>query len=141
MRFDPNVWGPHYWFMLHTIALSFPENPTQVVKKKYYQFFNDFALFIPETKSSKLYSDLIEKYPVNPYLDTKMNLFKWTHFIHNHINSILGKSQVSYYDALEMYYDKYKPKETRENREKRERLLWISAIIALVALGVWMGQK
>ncbi len=33
MLFDPNIWGPHYWFFLHTIAESYPENPNQVTKK------------------------------------------------------------------------------------------------------------
>ena len=33
MKFDPNVWGPHYWFFLHTIAESYPLHPNDVTKK------------------------------------------------------------------------------------------------------------
>ena len=33
MALDSNVWGPHYWFFLHTIALTYPHNPNEVVKK------------------------------------------------------------------------------------------------------------
>ena len=34
MNFDPDVWGPHYWFFLHTIAESYPIHPNSVTKKK-----------------------------------------------------------------------------------------------------------
>ena len=31
---DPKIWGPHYWFFLHTIAMSYPLRPNAVTKKK-----------------------------------------------------------------------------------------------------------
>ena len=34
MALDPVVWGPHYWFVLHTIALTYPSNPNETIKKK-----------------------------------------------------------------------------------------------------------
>jgi hypothetical protein len=141
MRFDPEVWGSHYWFVIHSIALSYPEYPNQIIKKKYYQFFQDLPLFIPEKESSQTLNKLIEQYPVEPYLDCRTSMFKWTHFIHNQVNAKLGKPKLSYYDALERYYDSYKPKVQRENREKREKLLWVGAILSLVSLGVWMGHR
>ena len=47
LRMDPNIWGPKYWFVLHTIALSYPLKPNDVVKKKYYDFIQNLPLFIP----------------------------------------------------------------------------------------------
>ena len=34
MELSSTVWGPHYWFVLHTIALSYPIYPTNAIKKK-----------------------------------------------------------------------------------------------------------
>ena len=34
---DPTIWGPHYWFFLHTIAMTYPIRPNDVTKKKYYE--------------------------------------------------------------------------------------------------------
>ena len=34
LKLDPEVWGPHYWFTLHTIALNYPLYPNDVSKKK-----------------------------------------------------------------------------------------------------------
>ena len=34
MALESKVWGPYYWFVLHTIALSYPLNPNEVTKKR-----------------------------------------------------------------------------------------------------------
>ena len=47
MILDPKIWGPHYWFVLHTIALQYPLHPTKIIKKKYYDFIQNLPLFIP----------------------------------------------------------------------------------------------
>ena len=33
MELDPTVWGPHYWFVLFSIAVSYSNNPNDVIKK------------------------------------------------------------------------------------------------------------
>ena len=33
MTLNPEIWGPHYWFVLYTIAISYPLNPNDVSKK------------------------------------------------------------------------------------------------------------
>ena len=37
---DPNIWGPHAWFFLHTIARNYPENPSSQDKQSHLQFFS-----------------------------------------------------------------------------------------------------
>ena len=44
---DPKVWGPHYWFFLHTLAMTYPHHPNSVTKKKYYEFIQNLPLFLP----------------------------------------------------------------------------------------------
>ena len=34
MNLDPKIWGPHYWFFLDTIAMTYPNHPNAVTKKK-----------------------------------------------------------------------------------------------------------
>ena len=50
MELDPKVWGPHYWFVLQTISLSYPLSPNDVTKKKYYDFIQNLPLFLPISK-------------------------------------------------------------------------------------------
>ena len=42
MQLDPKIWGPKYWFVLHTIALTYPDTPNSVTKKKYYDLITKF---------------------------------------------------------------------------------------------------
>ena len=33
MDLEPNIWGPHYWFFLHSITFTYPKKPTSATKK------------------------------------------------------------------------------------------------------------
>ena len=105
---DPNIWGPHYWFFLHTISLNYPLRPNAIIKKKYYEFIQNFHMFIPVEKMSSNFSKLIKEYPVTPYLDSRDTFIRWVHFIHNKINNKLEKENVSLEKFYIDYYDKYK---------------------------------
>ena len=91
---DPKVWGPHYWFFLHTVAMTYPHHPNTVTKKKYYEFIQNLPLFLPVQEISSEFSKLIDKYPITPYLDNRDSFIRWTHFIHNKINQKLEEKIV-----------------------------------------------
>lgn len=111
MALDPNVWGPHYWFVLQSMAVQYPITPNEVTKKKYYDFIQNLPLFIPHTQIGNDFSEYLDKYPVTPYLDSRDSFIKWVNFIHNKINMKLGKPLVSIEEGIQQYYDLYKPKE------------------------------
>jgi hypothetical protein len=107
--FDPKIWGPHYWFFLMTLALSYPETPNSVTKRKYYDFIINLPLFIPNYEIGNKFSELLDKYPISPYLDNKESFIKWVHFIHNKVNVMIGKEEISYQTALDNYLSHYLP--------------------------------
>jgi hypothetical protein len=113
MIFEPEVWGPHYWFFLMTVALSYPNNPNSVTKRKYYDLIINFPLFIPDTTIGDKFSNYIDKYPVSPYLDCRDSFLKWVIFIHNKINYNIGKPELSLEDAMEQYYANYNTNKVR----------------------------
>ena len=55
---DPKVWGPHYWFFLHTISISYPRHPNAVTKKKYYALIQNFLVFLPIENIATQFSEL-----------------------------------------------------------------------------------
>jgi hypothetical protein len=110
---DPKVWGPHYWFFLHTLAMTYPHHPNAVTKKKYYEFIQNLPLFLPVEEISTTFSKLIEKYPITPYLDNRDSFVRWMHFIHNKINVALEKPQISLNDFFVNYYNEYKSKDEK----------------------------
>lgn len=138
MTLDPAIWGPKYWFVLHTIALSYPLNPNDVVKKKYYDFIQNLPLFMPVSEIGDNFCEILDKYPVTPYLDSRQSFMKWMHFIHNKINLSQKppKPEVSMEDAMFAYYEHYKPKAVIFKEERKRREKYIFAAIMIIALGL-----
>lgn len=131
---DPKVWGPKYWFFLHTVAMSYPNYPNAVTKKKYYEFIQNMPLFIPVEKISIQFSDLIDKYPVIPYLDNKESFIRWTHFIHNKINEKIEKPKISLNDFYIKYYEHYKQDNVKmiEYYRLRSKIIYVSTLITII---------
>jgi Erv1 / Alr family len=136
MLFDSEIWGPHYWFFLHTIAHSYPIHPNAVTKRKYYDFITNLPLFIPDVEIGNRFANLLDKYPVTPYLDSRESFIRWTHFIHNKINLILGKEEISYLASLDAYKNQYKSKPVTlsERLQMGKKYIHIAVIFILLFL-------
>ena len=143
MILDPNVWGPHYWFFFHTIALNYPQFPNTVSKKKYYDFVSNIPLFIPVDAISVYFSKLLDEYPVTPYLDSRDDFIRWMHFIHNKINEKIEKPKVSLNDFYINYYNAYKPKiiSMKEVYKWKEKIIYTILIIFIVSLTLYLYNK
>ena len=141
--FDPTVWGPHFWFVLMTMAVSYPLKANEVTQKKYYDFITNLPLFIPHPQIGNKFSSLIDKYPVSPYLEGKDSFLKWVHFIHNKINVQIDKDEITMTETLDAYYDMYKPKEIvlREQIKYRKKLIFGVIIIGLFIGGYYLYKK
>mgnify|MGYP001452361787 FL=1 len=136
MYFDPKVWGPHYWFFLHTIAESYPKYPNDVTKKKYYNLIQNLPLFIPIPEIGNVFSSFLDRYPVSPYLTNRDSFVRWMHFIHNKVNVHVGKPEISLATALEIYRNEYKPKPVylAEKINIRKHYIFLFLIIILLFL-------
>jgi len=132
MQFEPSVWGPHYWFFLHTVAESYPIHPTKTTKRKYYDLIQNMPLFIPNPKIGNQFSKFLDSYPVTPYLDTRDSFVRWTHFIHNKFNVLLGKEEISLQMALDKYRAEYKPKPVYLYEKINMRRHYIYATLILI---------
>ena len=80
-----------------------------------------------------VFSELLDKYPVSPYLDKRESFIKWVHFLHNQINLRLNRDEVSLPDAVNAYYSNYKPKEVRLREEFKYRRKLIYAMVSMTA--------
>tara|TARA_A100001015_G_scaffold85802_1_gene95359 strand:- start:1471 stop:1968 length:498 start_codon:yes stop_codon:yes gene_type:complete len=136
-NFDPKVWGPHYWFFLHTIAHNYPFHPNKVTIRKYYDLIQNMPLFIPNEKIGNDFSKLLDRFPVTPYLDNRDSFIRWMHFIHNRINRILDKEELTLFEALENYREKYKPppiKISEKMNIKKEYIIAFFTALCLVLI-------
>ena len=143
MTLDPSVWGPYYWFVLHTIALTYPITPNEVIKKKYYDFFQNLPLFLPIQEIGNNFSKFLDKYPVTPYLDSRDALIRWVHFIHNKINKALKLKTLTLEESLSAYYQHYKPKVVIniEQQKYREKLIFLIILLIIIICITYLYNK
>ena len=136
MEFDPNIWGPHYWFFMMTLAMSYPKTPNTITKRKYYDLISNMPLFIPNEKIGNEFSKILDKYPVSPYLDNKDSFIRWVIFIHNKINSIVGKEEITIFKAIDNYKDNYRPKMliVYDKTDFRKRIIYSVYILLFIIL-------
>ena len=142
-KLDPKVWGPHYWFFLHTITMSYPLRPNSITKKKYYEFIQNIPMFIPVETIATHFSKLLDEYPVTPYLDTRDSFIRWMHFIHNKINQRLEKPQISLNQFYVNYYEAYKPNDLkmREYYKMWSRIIYFVIIVLFISLIFYLHNK
>ena len=134
MVLDPYIWSKHYWFFLQTIALNYPKNPNEFIKKKYYDFYMNLPVFFPNDTIGNKFSNLLDKYPLTPYLDSQTSLIKWTIFIQNEIDLSIGLPERSYEEIINRYYDEYRPKEqiNYKNKITKDRIISFVLILFLI---------
>ena len=134
MVLDPSIWTKHYWFFLNTIAFNYPDYPNKHLKKKYYDFFMNFPLYIPDEEVGNKFSELLDKFPISPYLDNKNKLIKWVIFIQNRLNIFLKLPEESYEEIINKYYDEYRPVKEKniKNKINKDRIIAFILIILLL---------
>jgi len=143
MGLDPTVWGPHYWFFLHTISICYPLRPNSITKKKYYEFIQNIPMFIPIESIATYFSKLLDEYPITPYLDTRDSFIRWMWFIHNKINQKLEKPTISLSKFYEYYYEQYKPNDLkmREYYRMKNKIIYFVLIVIFIGVIVHFYNK
>ena len=97
----PEVWGPHAWIFLHSITLEYPNNPSSDDKLNVKNFMNSLGKVIPCQKCKVNFNNHLEKNPLtDEILMSKSNLVKWLIDIHNSVNKMNNKKEMTYEESL-----------------------------------------
>ena len=104
---NPQVWGPHGWFFLHTITLSYPENPSETDKKQMYDFFMSLSNVIPCLNCMKHFKNHLNRYPITPFLDSRELLVSWLVMLHNMVNVSIKKPTMTVEEVMAYYEKQY----------------------------------
>ena len=158
------VWGPHYWFFLHTVAATYPDTPNDTTKKKYYELVSNFPLWIPNAAMGNRFARMLDEFPVAPYLGSRDSFVKWVFFMHNKYNDYLQKESPTFEEAQSAYEERFehgvllalkRPKSTKEmsplerfafwwNHESPRQSLFFAALLSLILFALfasWWFQK
>jgi hypothetical protein len=106
---DNNIWGPHFWFTLHTITLGYPDNPSYADKRRFNDFFTSVQYILPCQKCREHYRNHLNNFPISISLDNKESIVKWLFDLHNQVNISLNKNIMEYDAFKEKYRKIYNP--------------------------------
>jgi hypothetical protein len=106
---NPKHWGPHTWFFLESIMLSYPDVPSNDYKKSMETFLKLLTNILPCEKCRYNYKDHLEKFPLNnKILSNKNDMMDWLTQIHNEVNKISGKKILKSSDVIDYHKNKIK---------------------------------
>lgn len=65
------------------------------------------------------------------------------HFIHNKINILCNKDEITLDEAMEQYYNNYKPKQNKniEEKKQREKVIFMGIIFLLIVISIYFYNK
>ena len=126
MLLSSDILCTHYWFVLQSIELTYPEYPNDSIKRKHYDLIQNLPLFLPNKRMGKQFKKKLNEFPVLPYLNSRESFMKWVHFMHNKINRMLGKPEINFYKSLEKYYLNYETKRDKILKKIKQRKKYVS---------------
>lgn len=129
------IWLPTFWTFLYSTAHGYPDTPNSVIKRKYYDFTQNLPLFCPNSKFRKHLEEVLNLFPIRPYLDSRDAFTYWIHNVQNKINEKYGFEERTYYQHLDEYYSKFLPKTYRLSEkfgiQKRHILLLLFTLLGI----------
>jgi len=134
---DPSIWGPQYWFMLHTMAFHYPLHPTSIQKKIYHRFIHNLHEFLPNRTIANTFQHILVENPVSPYLDCRADFIRWMHHLHNVLNKRLDKPTLSLADHYTEFQQHMEPRPSKMRRiwkENRKVMYTMFILIVVVYL-------
>jgi hypothetical protein len=137
----PDVWGPIFWNTMHIVSLGYSVQPTDAEKAGMKAFFESLAVTIPCPVCRQHYSELIKESPVDAALGSKGELIFWVWDIHNRVNKILEKPEVSIDEFMNRMRGLAKSERAMRGWGTTELVLAGVVGVAAGAAAYWAYQK
>lgn len=84
---NPKEWGPHFWFMMRSIANTYPDNPSSGERRHTKIFFTELKYILPCALCREHYSATIKKYDIKNYLLDRSSLCRWVELVYTYIEA------------------------------------------------------
>jgi FAD-linked sulfhydryl oxidase len=133
---NPEVWGPHLWFVLHTLSFNYPYEPTEDDKKKMINFIHALSEIIPCGKCQRHFKQNLEKLPIEQHLENKKQFVEWVIQMHNFVNEANGKRIYSYDEVIQLYLNYY-----MKNQYKKYMKWGVSIVVIVIFIYFIMKKK
>jgi hypothetical protein len=89
------------------ICFYYVDSPNDVLKKKYYELLLNIPVYYPNSYFSQEYLKLLDLNPLSSYLDNKIDLLHWCHYIESSILVKYGEQSQNYDSWIVTYNKRY----------------------------------
>jgi hypothetical protein len=104
--YDPTIFGPSLWFVLHNGATAYPALPTPYVREGMRQLLTTMPLLVPCATCREHFYAFLKACDLNAAVQSRESLFAFLVAAHNYVNARYGKPTMSVAEAKAMYgYD------------------------------------
>ena len=141
MKLLYKVWSPHLWFSLITLSMKYPKHPTDVIKKQYYTYIHNLPLFYPYDNFDHIFTKLLQKYPLSPYLDTNLDFLKWINFIQNKTDELYELDTKTLNETIVDYYNHYESIDIKKRYVSLKKYITVSIIFVLIIVYIATKYK
>lgn len=93
MSIESTVWGPHFWYVLHSIAITYPDRPTRAKMNALMSMMTGLSELIPcpicKEHFIKIVAKGIDKEGIPKIADVLTNrydFFRWVYDVHDFVN-------------------------------------------------------
>jgi hypothetical protein len=145
---NSSIWGKHAWHFLHIISFDYPNNPTQSIREKYYNFFDALSEVLPCGICRDNYKKKLQNLNLLGSLNCKQDLINFVINLHNNVSRDLGKKEYKKEDVIKYYQNLYKIDKTDNTKycegqsvEYNNNILYILIIILLIIITYFIIKK
>lgn len=117
MNLEPKIWGPHAWFIMYSMAFSYPTNASHNKRNSIKQFYLSFGENLPCAKCKHNFNTHLQKFPLdNNVLNSRVNLIQWVVNIENEVRKTVNKKPVHIDDIINKYQSIYSNEQPKSNK-------------------------
>ena len=117
-RMSKDQWGPRAWYYLHSLAINYPDTPSE---NDAVQVLHDLSEFLDSLPCVECKYHARYNVSIHPPMVVSSDSFQiWAWEFHNTINTLLGKRRI---DWLE-YTDIYSTEIYRANLKDRDSYIY-----------------
>ena len=103
MGYAPDLWGPSTWHTIHLLCYTAPTTLSASEQLRYTAFFKALPFVLPCATCSEHLQAHYTEHPVENYVGSQASLFEWSVHVHNAVNKMLGKPEVSLETATSIW--------------------------------------
>jgi hypothetical protein len=119
INLTPGVWGPKTWFFLESMAMAYPENPTDNEKLSAKNLILSLKDLLPcwgcRVNYAKYLEDYIKTDPLDKIVEKRGSLIEFIIAVHNDVRVRSGIEPVSVEDTFKYYNKEYLSYVKKEN--------------------------